>query len=177
MCTRAKTVQWQEHSPGVLFFRQSASVLHCLESVAMKKLTGGLAILALLAHAASALAHHSFAMFDHTRTVTLKGEVTKFQWTNPHAILEIDVPGSGGPGGPVGSVTHYTLELTSINMMQRLGWRSNFIKAGDKVKAVMAPLLNGERGGLLLDITLPDGRKLEPGVPAIGTFKRTPEAE
>ena len=55
---------------------------------------GGLSLLLLLATAGSALAHHSFAMFDHTRTVTLKGEVTKFQWTNPHAILEIDVPGS-----------------------------------------------------------------------------------
>ena len=137
----------------------------------MKTLPGALAMLVLLTHAGSALAHHSFAMFDHTRTVTLKGEVTKFQWTNPHAILEIDVPGSGG------AITHYTLELTSINMMQRLGWRSNFIKAGDMVKAVMAPLLNGEHGGLLLDITLPDGKKLEPGVPAIGTFKRTPEPE
>jgi hypothetical protein len=42
---------------------------------------------------------------------------------------------------------------------------------------VMAPLLNGEHGGLLLDITLPDGKKLEPGVPAIGTFKRTPDSE
>jgi len=124
----------------------------------------------LLAFAGPALAHHSFAMFDHTRTVTLKGEVTRFQWTNPHALLELDVPGPGG-------MKHFTLELTSINMMQRLGWRSSDIKAGDKVKAVMAPLVNGEAGGLLLEITLPGGKKLEPGVPAAGTFKRTPEAE
>ena len=62
-------------------------------------------------------------------------------------------------------------------MMQRLGWRSTDIKAGDKVKAVMAPLLNGERGGLLLEVTLPDGKTLQPGVPALATFKRTPESE
>ena len=127
-------------------------------------------LIALLLTAGVAAAHHSFAMFDHTRTVTLKGEVTRFQWTNPHALLELDVPGPGG-------MKHFTLELTSINMMQRLGWRSSDIKAGDKVKAVMAPLVNGEAGGLLLEITLPDGKKLEPGVPAAGTFKRTPEAE
>ena len=131
---------------------------------------GVLAALWLMSAAVPAFAHHSFAMFDHTRTVTLKGEVTKFQWTNPHALLELDVPGPEG-------VRHYTLELTSINMMQRLGWRSTDIKAGAKVKAVMAPLVNGEAGGLLLEITLPDGKKLEPGVPAAGTFKRTPEAE
>jgi hypothetical protein len=131
---------------------------------------GALAALWLFSTTAPALAHHSFAMFDHTRTMTLKGEVTKFQWTNPHALLELDVPGANG-------VRHFTLELTSINMMQRLGWRSSDIKAGDKVKAIIAPLLNGEAGGLLLEITLPDGKKLEPGVPAAGTFKRTPEAE
>jgi hypothetical protein len=131
---------------------------------------GAVAAVWLFSAAAPALAHHSFAMFDHTRTMTLKGEVTKFQWTNPHALLELDVPGANG-------VRHFTLELTSINMMQRLGWRSSDIKAGDKVKAVIAPLVNGEAGGLLLEITMPDGRKLEPGVPAAGTFKRTPEAE
>lgn len=125
--------------------------------------------LALTASATPALAHHSFAMFDHTRTMTLTGTVTKFRWVNPHATLEIDVPESGG------TTKHYTLELTSINMMTRLGWRSTMIKAGDQVKATMAPLVNGDPGGLLLDITLPDGTKLEPGVPGIQTFKRTPE--
>jgi hypothetical protein len=119
--------------------------------------------------AGPALAHHSFAMFDHTRTLTLKGTVTKFQWTNPHAYIEMDVPGSDG------KTTHFTIECTSINMMQRLGWRSNMIKAGDQVKATVAPLLSGQPGGLLLDVILPDGRKLEPGVPGINTFKRTPE--
>jgi hypothetical protein len=118
-----------------------------------------------------AFAHHSFAVFDHTRTITVSGTVTKFQWTNPHGFLEIDVP------EPDGSVKHFTIELTSINMMTRLGWRSNMIRAGDKVKATVAPLLSGQPGGLGLDVTLPDGRKLEPGVPAVNTFKRTPESE
>jgi Family of unknown function (DUF6152) len=128
-----------------------------------------LLILLSLGAGSKVLAHHSFAMFDHTRTLTLKGTVTKFQWTNPHAYIEMDVPGSDG------KTTHFTIECTSINMMQRLGWRSNMIKAGDQVKATVAPLLSGQPGGLLLDVVLPDGRKLEPGVPGINTFKRTPE--
>ena len=123
----------------------------------------------VLALAAPVLAHHSFAMYDHTRTITIKGEVTKFQWTNPHAYLEVDVKQKDG------TLKHYSIEMTSINMMQRLGWRSNMIKAGDLVKVTVSPLLNGEAGGLMLDVTLPDGRKLEPGVPAVNTFKRTPE--
>ena len=131
--------------------------------------TSSILIIALMA--STVLAHHSFAVYDHTRTLTLKGSVTKFQWTNPHAYLDIDVRDADG------SVKHYTLECTSINMMQRLGWRSNMIKAGDQVKAVAAPLLSGQPGGLLLEITLANGEKRELGVPAATTFKRTPEQE
>src|SRR5262245_10722068 len=115
--------------------------------------------------------HHSFAVFDHTRTLTIKGEVTKFQWTNPHGFLELDVPEADG------SVKHFTIELTSINMMTRVGWRSNMIKAGDMVKATVAPLLSGQAGGLGLDVTLADGKKMELPVPGITTFARSPEKE
>jgi hypothetical protein len=125
--------------------------------------------LVALALAYPAAAHHSFAMFDHARSLTLKGTVAKFQWTNPHAYIELDVPGADG------KVAHYTIECTSINMLQRQGWRSNMIKAGDKVTAIISPLLDGQPGGLLLEVTLPDGRVLDPGVPAAGTYKRTPE--
>jgi uncharacterized protein DUF6152 len=119
--------------------------------------------------AGTALAHHSFAVYDHTKTLTLKGTVTKWQWSNPHAYLDIDVKDSSG------AVKHYVLEGTSINMLQRTGWRSNMIKAGDQISAIAAPLLNGEPGGLLLAITLANGEKMELPVPAIQTFKRTPE--
>jgi hypothetical protein len=131
-----------------------------------------LQILAVVAVAgAPVFAHHSFAMYDHSRTVTLKGEVTKFQWTNPHGYLELDVKQKDG------TIRHFSCEMTSINMMTRLGWRSNMIKAGDQVVATVAPLLNGDPAGLLLDVVLPSGRKLEPGVPAVQTFKRTPAEE
>jgi hypothetical protein len=51
------------------------------------------------------------------------------------------------------------------------------IKFGDEVKAVISPLLSGQPGGLLLDVTLPNGQKLESPVPGVGSFKRTPEPE
>jgi hypothetical protein len=124
-----------------------------------------------LAIAVPALAHHSFAVYDHTKTLTLNGTVTKFQWTNPHAYIELDVPDAKGV------VKHYSIECTSINMMQRNGWRSNMVKFGDKVKAVVSPLQSGEPGGLLLLLTLPDGKTLDPGVPAANTFTRTPEKD
>lgn len=118
--------------------------------------------------ATPALAHHSFAMFDNTRSITLHGKVAKYQWTNPHGYLEIDAEQSGG------GTKHFTLEMTSINMMTRAGWSSRTVKAGDVVTAVVAPLRDGRAGGLLLELTLPDGRKMEPGVPNAQNYKRTP---
>jgi hypothetical protein len=118
----------------------------------------------------AAFAHHSFAVYDHTKTVNVKGTVTKWQWSNPHAYLDIEVKEGG-------AVKHYVLEGTSINMLQRTGWRSNMIKAGDEVKVVFSPLLNGDPAGLLLEITLANGEKKELPVPAANTFKRTPEKE
>jgi hypothetical protein len=125
----------------------------------------------MLAVAAPAFAHHSFAVYDHTKTMTLRGTVTRFQWTNPHAYLELDVK------QPDGKTKHYSIELTSINMMQRVGWRSNMIKAGDQVTAVMAPILTGEPIGLGLEVTLADGTKRELPVPAAGSFTRTTETQ
>jgi len=121
----------------------------------------------LAATAVSASAHHSFAIFDHTQTVTLKGKVVSFQWTNPHGYIELEV--QDGPK----DLDRYTLELTSINMLRRAGWKSSDVHAGDEVTAVTAPLLNGDPGGLLLELKVPDGRTLVPPVPQIGSFKRT----
>jgi len=115
-----------------------------------------------------AMAHHSFAIFDHTQTYTLKGTVRSFQWTNPHGYIDLDVA-SGLKG-----VDRYTVELTSINMLRRAGWKSSDVKAGDEVTAIVAPLLNGDEGGLLLELKMADGRTLVPPVPAADTFKRTP---
>ena len=126
---------------------------------------------ALLSLTTAAFAHHSFAVFDHTRTVTLRGTVTRFQWTNPHAFIELDAK------QPDGSLKHYSVELTSINMMQRVGWRSNMIKFGDEITVVVAPLLSGEPVGLGLEVTLADGSKRDLPVPAAGSFKRSTETQ
>lgn len=116
-----------------------------------------------------AAAHHSFAIFEHAKTLTLTGTVQSFQWTNPHGYIDLEV--ADGPPG----IDHYTLELTSINMLRRAGWKSSDVNVGDKVTAIVAPLMNGQQGGLLLELKMADGRTLVPPVPAINTFKRTDE--
>ena len=114
-----------------------------------------------------ASAHHSFAMFDNTRSVTLHGKVTAYQWTNPHSYLDIDA--DDGKGG----TKHYTMEMTSPNMLHRGGWNSRTVKPGDQVTAVMSPLRDGQPGGLLLVLTLPNGKEMLPGVPNAQRYKIT----
>ena len=137
-----------------------------------RRLLARVAAIAVFCPIAASHAHHSFsAEFDRDKPIKVTGTVTKFQWTNPHGFLEVDYVGAGG------KMKHYTLELTSINMLQRAGWTSRSIKAGEKVVAIAAPLLSGEPGGLLLEVKLADGRTLTSPVPAAGTFKRTPGKE
>jgi len=129
--------------------------------------TGLAAATPLLGLGLPAAAHHSFAIFDHSQTYTLKGTVQSFQWTNPHGYIDLEV--ADGPPG----IDRYTLELTSINMLRRAGWKSSDVNVGDEVTAIVAPLMNGQQGGLLLELKMADGRTLVPPVPAINTFKRT----
>lgn len=104
-------------------------------------------------------AHHSFAMFDTAAPLTLVGTVTSVEWTNPHVYIEVDVPDA------VKGSKHWSIELGSPSILQRGGWKFNSVKKGDKVTAVISPLKNGDPGGLLTNITLPDGRVLGNGGP------------
>ena len=113
-------------------------------------------------------AHHSFAMFDQRKVMTLEGTVTEFQWTNPHSFIEIDVPQRGG-------VRHWSIELNSPNNLRRQGWSRNALKAGDKITLRMNPLRNGEPGGLFLDLRKADGSVLDSGLPKNGEPVNVPQ--
>jgi hypothetical protein len=109
---------------------------------------------AALALALPAYAHHSFAMFDAAKETTLQGTVKEFQWTNPHAWVQLLVPAQDG------KTTEWSIECASPNALKRQGWRGTSIKAGDRVTVVIHPLKSGESGGSLVILTLPDGTQL-----------------
>ena len=111
----------------------------------------------LLCAAGTTLAHHSFAMFDQTKQVTLTGSVTVFEWTNPHAYIEIDVPDENGVA------KHWSVELGSPSILMQSGWKYKDLKHGDKITVKISPLRDGKPGGLLVQATLPDGRVLGNG--------------
>ncbi len=123
----------------------------------------GLASLAL-----PAAAHHSFAMFDQRQVMTLQGTVSEFQWTNPHAFIEIEVPQQGG-------TVHWSIELNSPNNLRRQGWSRTALRRGDQITLRMSPLRNGEHGGLFLDLTKADGTVLDSGLPKNGTPVNVPQ--
>ena len=112
----------------------------------------GLAGVAAALLAGPALAHHSFAMFDATKTVELKGSVKEFQWTNPHSWLQVNVIDEKG-------VTHeWSLEMGSPGGLARSGWRPKTVLPGDTVTVSIHPLKDGSKGGQLLSVVLPDGK-------------------
>jgi hypothetical protein len=128
-----------------------------LEAARMKVCRLSFVALCMLAGPAALMAHHSFAMFDQQKTVTLNGTVSSFEWTNPHAYIEVDVPDDKG------AAKHWSIELGSPSILQQSGWKFSDIKRGYKVTATINPLKDGTAGGLLIQVTLPDGRVLGNG--------------
>ena len=115
----------------------------------------GAASVALLTMGLPAAAHHSFAAeYDSTKKIELKGVVTKFEWTNPHAHFYVDVT------GPDGKVVNWNLELASPNMMQRNGWTRHSLKEGDHVEVVAAPAKDNTTTASATTIQKSDGTKL-----------------
>jgi hypothetical protein len=113
--------------------------------------------LILFAAAVPLLAHHSFTMFDMSKQVTLTGNVTDFQWSNPHVYIEVDAKDDKG------GVNHWSIELGSPSILMQSGWKFSSLKKGDKVTLIINPLKNGQSGGFLAKATLPDGRTLGNG--------------
>jgi hypothetical protein len=119
---------------------------------------GGLVLCAVLTLGASAAAaHHSFAMYDSEHQIKLTGTVMSFMWSNPHVYIELAVREDRG------TTNTYIVECASPGILDRLGWRVNLLKPGDQITVIIAPRRNGDPGGLLKQLTLPDGRKLSDG--------------
>jgi hypothetical protein len=111
-------------------------------------------VLLATAVAAPVQAHHSFAMYDSTRTITIEGTVRDFQWTNPHVWIQVLVP--DGKGGS----EEWGVECTSVNFMSRRGWTRRTLKAGDRISITLSPLRDGSRGGSFKGVNSLNGAPL-----------------
>jgi hypothetical protein len=89
-----------------------------------------------------ALAHHSFAAFDVTTQKEITGTVKKFDYTNPHTWVWLDVPNDHG------GVDTWGFEGMSPNYLGRRGWTRATLKPGDKLTITYRPMKDGEKGGM-----------------------------
>jgi hypothetical protein len=124
--------------------------------------TVGVAV-ALIVGAAprAAVAHHSTAMFEAEKRVTLIGTITDFQWTNPHAWIQVAVSGADGKSAD------WSFECGSPNTLSRQGWKPSTLKPGDPVTIVANLMKDGTNAGLMYTVTLADRRVLGPGAQAV----------
>ena len=108
----------------------------------------------VLMAARPALAHHSTAMYDMANPKTVRGTVKRFEWTNPHAFLFIEVKDEKG------AIVEWEVEMMSLNHLRTYGWARNTVKAGDTIGATGAPAKDGSPSMIAGVVELPDGRKI-----------------
>jgi hypothetical protein len=106
-----------------------------------------------LVGAATAAAHHSYAMFDATRTLKVTGTVAKIEWTNPHAFVWVYVPNAKQGSG----FDLYAFENAPPSALAREGWSKTTFATGEPVTIEYWPLLDGRTGGHFASATRADG--------------------
>jgi hypothetical protein len=137
-----------------LIHNTSHSILARFEmkmSTMKKTVCLSLSLLLLGYYSGTALAHHSFSMFDQSKKVTHTGIVEEVQWTNPHVWIFVNVTTENG------SVERWGMEFTSKVHLVRRGFDPDMVKTGDEVEFTVSPYANGKPGGRFFTIKLANG--------------------
>ena len=100
-------------------------------------------------------AHHSTSMYDTQNPVTISGVVKKFEWTNPHAFVYLEVKDE-----KTGKAVEWEVEMMSLNHLRAYGWTSRTVKPGDMLSATGAPAKSGAPSMIANRMKLPDGREI-----------------
>jgi hypothetical protein len=104
-----------------------------------------------------AFAHHGTANYDTSKTVTVKGSVTDFQFINPHVLIVMDAKDEGG------KIEKWQGELTSPNRLSRNGWTKSSIKLGDTITISGYPTKSGSTEIWIQKVVLASGEELPTG--------------
>ncbi len=116
-----------------------------------RRFSVGLIAGALLVVSAQVFAHHSFSAFNTETEKTITGIVNRFEWTNPHTWVWVDVQENG-------KTVTWGVEGMSPNYLARRGWTKNTFKPGDKVSLTIRPMRDGSPGGMFVRGILADGK-------------------
>ncbi|HEY7446727.1 MAG TPA: DUF6152 family protein [Vicinamibacterales bacterium] len=113
-------------------------------------------VAAVLVTALPAVAHHSAAMFDEKKSITVEGVVKEFQFTNPHSWLLVDVTDKNG------KVTTWGFEAEGPSTLGRAGIRKSDLMPGTKLTITGHPMKDGRPAALWINAVLANGKKLDP---------------
>jgi len=116
---------------------------------------GFLAGLGLAATSVPLLAHHGTGMYDMAHPITVTGVVKRFEWTNPHAFIYLDVKDEKG------KVVEWSIEMMALNHLKSYGWSRNLVRPGDVISCTGGAAKSGEPFMLSSIIKLPDGREIK----------------
>src|SRR5215470_6522750 len=116
---------------------------------------GFFVLLLTLAVAAPGLAHHSTAMYDMNHPVTVSGVVKRFEWTNPHAFVYLEVKDDKG------NSVEWEVEMMSLNHLRGYGWTRNTEKVGDTNSCTGGAAKSGAPSMISSFMKLADGRMMK----------------
>jgi hypothetical protein len=105
-----------------------------------------------------AFGHHGGSEYDQDHPVTLKGNVTEYDWNNPHCQIFVDVKDDKG------NVVHWSIETFAPAVMKRAGWSRETLHVGDEVSITVVPSKKGNPVGMVRKVVLPNGKELTGGV-------------
>jgi Family of unknown function (DUF6152) len=103
----------------------------------------------------TAFAHHSTAMYDMNHPVTVSGVVKRFEWTNPHAFVYLEVKDDKG------NVVEWEVEMMSLNHLRGYGWTRNTVKVGDVISCTGGAAKSGAPSMISSYMKLADGRMIK----------------
>lgn len=104
--------------------------------------------------AGTVAAHHSMSMFDSSQEVNIRGTVTQFQWSNPHAYIQMVSTDRQG------REVEWSMEMGSPMYLYARGWRPRTLRPGTEIVVRAYPLRNGRPGGVVLDVKDADGNTI-----------------
>ncbi len=113
-----------------------------------------IAAFCMVAIVAPAVAHHSTAMYNNQKSVTITGVVKKFEWTNPHAFIYVEVKDEAG------NLAEWEVEMMSLNHLRSYGWTAKTVKPGDVISCTGSPAKSGNPAMFVNRIKLADGRDI-----------------
>ena len=112
--------------------------------------------LALLIACGPLSAHHGSSNYDMSKSVSVKGTVTQFEFINPHSAIHLEAKDDKG------NVEQWLIEADSPNNLARAGWNRDSIKPGDVVTIVGNRLKDGSKVMRLQKVIFADGKELKP---------------